>query len=61
MTTPAPQDLAAISTVGQLRAAGHVAKTLREEIEKLRHRRPRTLEDVQLGLWSQPEDGSRRK
>lgn len=32
MTTPAPQDLAAISTVGQLRAAGHVAKTLREEI-----------------------------
>jgi transcriptional repressor NrdR len=27
----------------------------REEIEQLRHRRPRTVEDVQLGLWSQPE------
>jgi len=33
----------------------------REEIDRLRHRRPRSLEDVQLGLWSQPEDGTRRK
>jgi transcriptional repressor NrdR len=23
-----------------------------EEIERLRHRRPRSIEDVQLGLWS---------
>jgi transcriptional repressor NrdR len=27
----------------------------REEIEKLRHRRPRSVEDVQLGLWSANE------
>jgi transcriptional repressor NrdR len=29
-----------------------------EEIERLRHRRPRTVEDLQLGLWSgnEPED-----
>jgi transcriptional repressor NrdR len=27
----------------------------REEIEKLRHRRPRSVEDVQLGLWSAGE------
>jgi len=33
----------------------------REEIERLRHRRPRTTEDVQLGLWSQPEPEGRRK
>jgi len=33
----------------------------REEIEKLRHRRPRSAEDLQLGLWSQPEPGTRRK
>jgi transcriptional repressor NrdR len=33
----------------------------REEIDRLRHRRPRSLEDVQLGLWSQPEDGGRKK
>jgi transcriptional repressor NrdR len=33
----------------------------REEIDRLRHRRPRSLEDVQLGLWSQPEDGSSKK
>ena len=33
----------------------------REEIEKLRHRRPRSAEDLQLGLWSQPEPGNRRK
>ena len=29
----------------------------REEIERLRHRRPRTAEDVQLPLWSQAEAG----
>jgi hypothetical protein len=23
-----------------------------EEIERLRHRRPRSVEDLQLGLWS---------
>jgi transcriptional repressor NrdR len=35
----------------------------REEIERLRHRRPRTVEDLQMGLWSQPEPepGNRRK
>jgi transcriptional repressor NrdR len=33
----------------------------REEIDRLRHRRPRSVEDLQLGLWSQPEPGSRRK
>jgi transcriptional repressor NrdR len=33
----------------------------REEIDRLRHRRPRSLDDVQLGLWSQPEDGNRKK
>jgi transcriptional repressor NrdR len=29
-----------------------------EEIERLRHRRPRSVEDLQLGLWSgiEPED-----
>jgi transcriptional repressor NrdR len=26
----------------------------REEIERLRHRRPRSVEDLQLGLWSEP-------
>jgi transcriptional repressor NrdR len=33
----------------------------REEIERLRHRRPRTVEELQLGLWSQPEPDGRRK
>lgn len=33
----------------------------REEIERLRHRRPRTAEDVQLALWSQGEAGERKK
>jgi transcriptional repressor NrdR len=33
----------------------------REEIERLRNRRPRSVEDLQLGLWSQPEPGIRRK
>jgi transcriptional repressor NrdR len=33
----------------------------REEIERLRHRRPRTAEDVQLGLWSQLEPQRRGK
>jgi transcriptional repressor NrdR len=33
----------------------------REEIDRLRHRRPRSNEDLQLGLWSQPEPGNRRK
>jgi len=33
----------------------------REEIDRLRHRRPRSVEDLQLGIWSQPEPGSRRK
>jgi hypothetical protein len=33
----------------------------REEIDRLRHRRPRSVEDLQLGLWSQPEDGGRKK
>ena len=33
----------------------------REEIERLRHRRPRTVEDLQLGLWSQPEPEDRRQ
>jgi transcriptional repressor NrdR len=33
----------------------------REEIEKLRQRRPRSVEDLQLGLWSQPEPGNRRR
>jgi transcriptional repressor NrdR len=33
----------------------------REEIEQLRYRRPRTVEDVQLGLWSQPEPEGRKK
>ena len=35
----------------------------REEIERLRHRRPRTAEDVQLALWSQAEAeaGERKK
>jgi hypothetical protein len=30
----------------------------REEIERLRHRRPRSMEDMQLGLWSSagPDD-----
>jgi len=30
----------------------------REEIDRLRQRRPRTVEDLQLGLWSgaEPED-----
>jgi hypothetical protein len=27
----------------------------REEIEKLRHRRPRSAEELQLGLWSGAE------
>jgi transcriptional repressor NrdR len=30
----------------------------REEIEKLRHRRPRSAEDVQLALWSSSETGT---
>jgi transcriptional repressor NrdR len=33
----------------------------REEIERLRHRRPRTAEDLQLGLWSQPDPEDRGK
>ncbi len=33
----------------------------REEIERLQHRRPRTVEDMQLGLWSQPEERGTRK
>jgi len=33
----------------------------REEIDRLRTRRPRTVEDLQLGLWSQPEPGGRKK
>jgi len=33
----------------------------REEIERLRQRRPRSVEDLQLGLWSQPEPEKRRK
>jgi transcriptional repressor NrdR len=33
----------------------------REEIDRLRHRRPRSVEDVQLGLWSQPEAGDGKK
>ena len=33
----------------------------REEIERLRHRRPRTAEDVQLALWSQAEAGEHKK
>ena len=33
----------------------------REEIERLRHRRPRTAEDVQLALWSQAEAEGRKK
>jgi hypothetical protein len=33
----------------------------REEIERLRHRRPRTAEDLQLGLWSQPGPEDRGK
>jgi transcriptional repressor NrdR len=33
----------------------------REEIDRLRQRRPRTVEDLQLGLWSQLEPGGRRK
>lgn len=30
-------------------------EAFREEIERLRHRRPRSIEDVQLGLWSAAE------
>jgi transcriptional repressor NrdR len=33
----------------------------REEIDRLRHRRPRTTEDLQLGLWSAPESDKTRK
>jgi transcriptional repressor NrdR len=33
----------------------------REEIDRLRQRQPRSVEDLQLGLWSQPEPGGRRK
>lgn len=33
----------------------------REEIERLRNRRPRTAEDVQLGLWSGVEAGGDAK
>jgi transcriptional repressor NrdR len=33
----------------------------REEIDRLRHRRPRTAEDLQLGLWSAPESDKTRK
>jgi transcriptional repressor NrdR len=33
----------------------------REEIDRLRHRRPRSVEDLQLGLWSQAEPEGRRK
>ena len=32
-----------------------------EEIERLRHRRPRTVEDVQLALWASGEaDGGKK-
>ena len=27
-------------------------EAFREEIEKLQHRRPRSVEDLQLGLWA---------
>ena len=33
----------------------------REEIDRLRHRRPRTAEDLQLGLWSGAESEKTRK
>ncbi len=33
----------------------------REEIERLRHRRPRSVEDVQLGLWSSAGSDEGRK
>ena len=33
----------------------------REEIDRLRHRRPRTTEYLQLGLWSAPETDKTRK
>jgi transcriptional repressor NrdR len=33
----------------------------REEIERLQHRRPRSAEDIQLALWSQPEAESPQK
>jgi transcriptional repressor NrdR len=33
----------------------------REEIDRLRLRRPQTVEDLQLGLWSQPDPGSRKE
>jgi transcriptional repressor NrdR len=34
-------------------------EAFREEIERLRHRRPRSVEDLQLALWSQPEPDKR--
>jgi transcriptional repressor NrdR len=33
----------------------------REEIDRLRHRRPRSVEDMQLGLWSSPSPDEKRK
>jgi transcriptional repressor NrdR len=33
----------------------------REEIESLKQRRPRTAEDVQLGLWSTAEPTGKKK
>jgi transcriptional repressor NrdR len=33
----------------------------REEIDRLRHRRPRSVEDMQLGLWSSAAPGEKRK
>ena len=33
----------------------------REEIDRLRHRRPRSVEDMQLGLWSSASPDEERK
>jgi transcriptional repressor NrdR len=33
----------------------------REEIDRLRHRRPRSVEDMQLGLWSAPDPAEGEK
>jgi transcriptional repressor NrdR len=33
----------------------------REEIDRLRHRRPRSVEDMQLGLWSAPDPADGKK
>jgi hypothetical protein len=33
----------------------------REEIERLRHKRPRSTEDIQLTLWSQAEPDPPKK